>query len=129
MTLLLYYIFVLLSSFFLIFINHYSRLDQTNLLKLMKNKNLVVLSKLSLILIPSLFALIALLSVSFTRINFQILVLVDGTLDILSIFTIPTRSLFLGAIGISLAFTELLPPFPLFFLLCTGLFIIQLIFF
>ncbi|PWI46625.1 hypothetical protein CEE45_15900 [Candidatus Heimdallarchaeota archaeon B3_Heim] len=126
--LLLYFVFVFLSGLFLFFLDRFSRLDQMNLLKLMKQKNLVVLLKLGLILIPSVLAFDALLSVSFTRNHFQILVFVDGDLDVLAIFSTSVLPIFLGVVGIHLAFTELLPLFPLFFLLCTSFLVIELLF-
>ncbi len=124
--LLLYFVFVFLSGLFLSFLDRSSRLVQLNLLKLMKHKNLVVLLKLGLILIPSVLTLIALFSVSFTSNLFQILVFVDGDLDILSIFSTSVLPIILGVIGINLAFTELLPLFLLFFLFCTSLLVIEL---
>jgi hypothetical protein len=125
--LMLYFAFVFLFGLILFFLEFFSRIGQKNIFKLMNNKNLVVLSKISLILIPLVLTLVALFSVSFTRNYYKILVFVDGDIDVLSIFSNTALPLFLGVVGINLSFTELLPFFPLFFILSTSLLFIELL--
>lgn len=125
--LMLYFVFVVFSGLILFFLEFFSRIGQMNIFKLINNKNLVVLSKISLIFIPLVQIYVALFSVSFTRNYYKILVFVDGDIDVLSIFSTTALPLFLGVVGTNLAFTELLSFFPLFFILCTSLLFIELL--